>query len=199
MLKVKTPSVWKSFFHASFWLIWLSITLGFAVNPFVKDRIFFAPGGQHGEAASDWMISYVGYPGTLMILIATFLVYCIVSSNATIPFLKRLFFKKSKNPDQTAYDEDTDGAEPTVAVGTEIVPENWVVKGNNTQEEEFSIQPENETAAEEVSDVHFEIEKPEKSDENKAVDAVETTSVNEEMMIRSTILPNWVNMTRHWI
>ncbi len=180
MLKVKTPSVWKSFFHASFWLIWLSITLGFAVNPFVKDRIFFAPGGQHGEAASDWMISYVGYPGTLMILIATFLVYCIVSSNATIPFLKRLFFKKSKEPDQTAYDEDTDGAEPTVAVGTEIVPENWVVKGNNTQEEEFSIQPENETAAEEVSDVHFEIEKPEKSDENKAVDAVETTSVNEE-------------------
>jgi len=129
---------------------------------------------------ANWMISYVGYPGTLMILIATFLVYCIVSSNATIPFLKRLFFKKSKNPDQTAYDEDTDGAEPTVAVGTEIVPENWVVKGNNTQEEEFSIQPENETAAEEVSDVHFEIEKPEKSDENKAVDAVETTSVNEE-------------------
>jgi len=41
--------------------------------------------------------------------------------------------------------------------------------------------------------------KARKSDENKAVDAVETTSVNEEMMIRSTILPNWVNMTRHWI
>lgn len=182
MLKVKTPSIWKSFFHASFWLIWLSVTLGFAVNPFVKDRIFFAPGGQHGEAVSIWMNSYVGYPGTLMILIGTFLVYCIVSSKATIPFLKRLFFKKSKErlADQTAYDEDTDGTEPTVAVGTEIVPENWVVKGNNAQEEEFSIQPENETAAEEVSNVHFEIEKPKKSDENKAVDAVETTSANEE-------------------
>jgi len=192
MLKVKSPSLWKSFFHASFWLIWLSITLGFAVNPFVKGWIFFAPGGQHGEAISELLNSYVGFPGTLMILIGVFVVYSIISWSTTIPFIKRIFSKKSKEElvDKQIFDEGIDETEPTVAVGTEIIPEDWITKGSD-DEEEFSIEPEpleSEEDAEEipepiVSDVPFEVGKPEEPEENKAVDAAEsglTDATNED-------------------
>ncbi|MBP1676250.1 MAG: spoIIIE [Bacteroidetes bacterium] len=179
MLKVKAPSLWKSFFHAAFWLIWLSVMLGFVVNPFVKEWIFFAPGGQHGEAVSRWISSYVGYPGTLMILVGVFLIYSIISFTSTIPFIQRLFGKKHKNnevEEENTYSDDmNDGSEPTVAVGTEIIPEDWVVKGSDEQEE-FIIAPD-EFATESTpaeppvnNDVTFEIETPVETEDNQAVD-----------------------------
>ncbi|MBN2766601.1 MAG: DNA translocase FtsK [Paludibacteraceae bacterium] len=191
LLKVKTLPVWKAFFHASFWLIWLSVTLGFAVNPYVKDYLFFAPGGHHGEVTSSYIVSYVGFPGTIMMLSAVLLVYAIISNKATVPFLKRLFSKKNKLAEDSILNhfEEQNDAEPSVAVGTEIIPEDWVVKAAD-DEESISIEPDDlpvEKAEEPtpvVADVHenvsFEIEKPTNSDDNKAVDAPERESVSEE-------------------
>jgi len=117
-------------------------TLGFAVNPFVKEWIFFAPGGQHGEAVSTWLNSYIGFPGTLMLIVGTFLVYSIISSKATIPFLKRIFSKRQKESETEDQDyfEQENAQEQTVAVGTEIIPEDWITKGTDMEEESFSIQ-----------------------------------------------------------
>ena len=194
MLNIKSPSLWKSFFHASFWLIWVSVTLGFAVNPFVKGWIFFAPGGQHGEAISELLNSYVGFPGTAMILAGVFAVYCIISWSSTIPFIKGLFSKKEKEMTaaQQAFADEIDESEPTVAVGTEIIPEDWITKGVDT-EEEFSIEPEAleqdeqdqviEPVVSEISDVPFEVGKPQEPEENQAIDAEEiipTDSDNED-------------------
>ena len=94
LMKVHVTALWKAFFHSSFWLVWLSVLLAFALRSFYKDYLFFSPGGQHGDGVSNWLISYVGFPGTLIIIIGAFLVYCIVISKATIPFLKRLFSRK---------------------------------------------------------------------------------------------------------
>ncbi|MDX9920019.1 MAG: DNA translocase FtsK 4TM domain-containing protein [Paludibacter sp.] len=190
LLKVKTSPLWKSFFHASFWLIWLSVTLGFALNPYVKDYLFFAPGGHHGEMVSNYIVSFVGFPGTIMILSAVLLIYSIISSKATIPFLKRVFSKKNKNEANSILNdfENEDESEPTVAVGTEIIPEDWVVKANDA-EESIIIEPEdmpeeedddNETDIDVLPNEHenvtFEIEKPLETDDNKAVDIVDTKS-----------------------
>lgn len=188
-LKVKTIAIWKGFFHAAFWLIWLSITLGFAVNPYVKDYLFFAPGGHHGEVVSNYIVSYVGFPGTIMILSAVLLIYSIICSSATIPFLKRIFSKKNKETqnitsNNSENQEFQDEKERTVAVGTEIIPEDWVVKANDIEESitiepEFTMEEEDvdeetetEVIANEHQNVTFEIEKPLESDDNKAVDAV---------------------------
>jgi len=168
LMKIRIASLWKAFFHTSFWLIWLSVTLGFALIPFYENYTFsFSPGGEQGDETSKWLISYVGIPGTLIILIGAFLIYCVVSSKATIPFLKRLFTRKSdisksaesSEPDFTV---ENDPVEETVAVGTEIIPEDWVVKGNQN-DEDLIIE------TNEVDDVPFEIEQPEDKDENKAV------------------------------
>jgi S-DNA-T family DNA segregation ATPase FtsK/SpoIIIE len=169
LMRVRIASLWKSFFHASFWLIWLSVTLGFALIPFyVYYNFSFSPGGEQGDATCKWLISYVGMPGTLMILIGTFLIYCVVSSKKTIPFLKRLFTRKSKSEKtiEPEFTEKNDAAEETVAVGTEIIPEDWITKGNQS-DEELIIE------TKEVAEVPFEIEQPENNEDNKPVDAVE--------------------------
>ena len=182
LINVKLTTIWKAFFHTSFWLIWLSIMLGYTLSAFYKDYLFFSPGGQHGDEASKWIISYVGMPGTLMILLGAFLTYSIVSSKATIPFLKRLFSRKEKAAKATKEPEfiiENEPFEATVAVGTEIIPEDWVVKANDEEEEEFIIETAFADEEEETeiviapanNDVPFEIQQPEIKEENKAVDA----------------------------
>jgi len=167
LMKVRIASLWKAFFHASFWLVWLSVMLGYVLIPFYNNYTFsFSPGGEQGDEASKWLISYVGMPGTLMILIGTFLIYAIVSSKSTIPFLKRIFFRKSKDA-QIAEPEfyiNNESDEPTVAVGTEIIPEDWIVKGNEN-DEELIIE------TNEIDEIPFEIEQREENEESKAVDA----------------------------
>ncbi|MDP4238878.1 MAG: DNA translocase FtsK [Bacteroidota bacterium] len=176
LMSVRIASLWKAFFHTCFWLIWLSVTLGVAMIPFYNSYNFsFSPGGEQGDETSKWLISYVGMPGTLMILVGAFLIYCIVSSKATIPFLKRLFSHKEKAAEVTEpeFIINNDPAEETVAVGTEIIPEDWVIKGNQSDEELVIETNENE-------DVPFEIEQPEVIEENKAVDAPELEFTDNE-------------------
>ncbi|MDD4970177.1 MAG: DNA translocase FtsK 4TM domain-containing protein [Paludibacter sp.] len=170
LMKVRIASVWKSFFHASFWLIWLSVTLGYALIPFYNSYTFsFSPGGEQGDATSKWLISYVGMSGTLMILLGSFLTYSIVSSKATIPFLKGLFTRKPKTAliEEPEFILNTNPMEETVAVGTEIIPEDWITKGNQIDEELIIETPE-------IDEVPFEIEQPVDVEENKAIDAVES-------------------------
>ena len=171
-MKVRVASLWKTFFHCSFWLIWLSAFLGnilfvySTISPAGKDLFFFSIAGQHGEGASEWLNSYIGILGTFMILIGTFLVYAVIASPATIPFLKRLFSKKQTAEEATntlIFEEEN---EQSVAVGTEIIPEDWITKGND-EEDELII----ETA--QIVEVPFEIEQPTEPDESKAVDAIE--------------------------
>ena len=168
LMNKRITSLWKAFFHSSFWLVWLSIFLAFTLATFYKDYLFFSPGGQHGDSVSQWLISYIGFPGTLMTLIGTFLVYCVVSSKATIPFLKRLFSRKQKETNAFVpknYENEFDSVN-SVAVGTEIIPEDWITKGND-KPDELIIE------LDEIEEVPFEIQKPQVPEENKAVDAVE--------------------------
>jgi S-DNA-T family DNA segregation ATPase FtsK/SpoIIIE len=170
LMKVRIASLWKAFFHASFWLIWLSITLGFALIPFYNNYTFsFSPGGEQGDATSRWLISYVGMPGTLMLLAGIFLIYCVVSWKGTIPFIKRLFTRKHKTAKATEpeFMINDEFPEETVAVGTEIIPEDWITKGNQSDEELIIETPE-------MDDVPFEIEQPEEKEENKPIDAVDS-------------------------
>ena len=174
LMKVRIASLWKAFFHASFWLIWLSVTLGYALIPFYNNYIFsFSPGGEQGDETSKWLISYVGMPGTLMILIGSFLGYAIISSKATIPFLKRLFTRKSKQANivQPEFILNDEQAEESVAVGTEIIPEDWITNGNQRDEELIIETNEIEN---EIDDVPFEIEQAKEKEENKAVDAADS-------------------------
>ncbi len=188
LMKVHVTALWKAFFHSSFWLVWLSVLLAFALRSFYKDYLFFSPGGQHGDGVSNWLISYVGFPGTLIIIIGAFLVYCIVISKATIPFLKRLFSRKSKTNEMPAaemmdIEDEITYSDASVAVGTEIIPEDWITKANEdeeTEEEEIIIEPVAAVESDDVDDIPFEIQQPAEPEESKAVDALEMEIVEPE-------------------
>ena len=185
LMLIRITAIWKAFFHACFWLIWLSVVLGYALIPFYEKYTFsFSPGGEQGDAVSRWLISYVGKSGTLMILLGTFLIYSIISSKATIPFLKRLFSRKPKASEiaEPEFIMEDEPIEETVAVGTEIIPEDWIVKANDNDGELIIETEEVEEVEEtpETDEVPFEIEQNEQPEENKAVDEVELEMVENE-------------------
>jgi len=108
----------------------------------------------------------------LMILIGSLLIYAIISSKKTVPFLKGLFTRKPKATEVEAepeFDFTDEADEATVAVGTEIIPEDWIVKGNDHDEELIIETPELDK-----DEVLFEIQQPEEPEENQAVDAEES-------------------------
>ncbi len=173
-MKARIFSLSKAFFHCSFWLIWLSVFLGYILYTYTtlvpsgKDLFFFSIAGQHGEGASEWLTSFVGLPGSFMILIGTLLIYAVVSWKATIPFLKGLFAKKPKaeivaeQPVEVEIAED----ELTVAVGTEIIPDDWITKGNEDADELIIETPQ-------IDDVPFEIEQPTEPEESQVEEVIE--------------------------
>ena len=121
-LKQRIFSLWKSFLHSFFWMVWLSLSLGIVDTSF-EPGIFFLLGGAHGVAVSSLIVSYIGQLGILLSLAGGLLIYSIISSPHTLPFLKNLFRKKEQQPPVLIDDEEE---EPIVAVGTEIIPENWI-------------------------------------------------------------------------
>ncbi len=126
LMKVRFIALWKAFFHSFFWLIWVSVFLGYVTDffPALQPK-FFSLGGKHGDyIATELLNSYIGKPGTLLLILASIIVYFVFTWKGTISFLKNLFNKKGLRKFATEREE-----EPIVAVGTEIVPEEWVVRG----------------------------------------------------------------------
>ncbi len=181
LIKVKIISLSRSFFHASFWLVWLSLSLGF-IDVYYKPDLFFRLGGQHGVFACEWLVSYIGEIGLLLSLSGIFLAYLIIAYQGTIPAIKSLFSKKTASSKVQQQTDEKNAL--TVAIGTEIVPEDWVSKGNEEKKFAgvFDVEKitEEEPVAASVSDVPFEIEKPFISDENKPIDAAMYNGKNEE-------------------
>ena len=123
-LKQRIFSLWKSFLHSFFWMIWLSLALGIIDTTF-EPGVFFMLGGAHGVAVSTLITSYIGELGIVLSLGGSLLIYSIISSSKTLPFLKKLFRKKEMSA-PVLLDEDGDEVEPLVAVGTEIIPDSWI-------------------------------------------------------------------------
>ncbi len=176
LMNVRIQPVLKTFFHCFFWLVWGSVFLGFAVSPFVKDILFFSPGGQHGDFISQWFISYTGRPGTFILLLGILILYCVISFKSTIPFIKSLFKRKAKKEKQEDIWYGDSENEPAVAVGTEIIPEDWIVE--TAQEEEFIVETNNEDKEEDTNPgIDLEIEDTgtqEETEEEVELDIIET-------------------------
>lgn len=158
LMKVRFVPVWKAFFHSFFWLVWLSVLLGYITDflPSIQPS-FFALGGKHGSyIATELLNSYIGKPGTLLLLIATLIIYMVFTWGGTIPFLKNIFTKKAKTGSYAEEDE------PIVAVGTEIVPEEWIYQPDREYKvsDHFAKKTEPKTAEPDDDSVTFEVTTP---------------------------------------
>ncbi|GHT18717.1 DNA translocase FtsK [Bacteroidia bacterium] len=166
--------VWKTFLHATFWTVWLSVFLGFTTSPLLGDKLFFALGGQHGNFVSRWLVSYIGYIGTAFFLGGLLILYFIIASKKTIPFIKNLckniFKRKNKN---TSYHTNNQDDDLSVRIGDDLVPEEWInrseeddenedegfeiVRGGDDDEQNHGF----EILNEQIDNIGFEVQKPE--------------------------------------
>ena len=164
LMNVKFMAVWKAFFHSFFWLIWTSVFLGYITDIFPQIQpSFFYLGGKHGTyVATEGLNSFIGRPGSLLVLLALLIVYLVIVWSGTISFLKNIFNKKDKNFAQNANDE------PFVAVGTEIVPEDWIVANAVKETDHFGKSDNFQKPVLDTDDddaIDFEVTNPIKEDE----------------------------------
>lgn len=175
LIKQRIFSLWKAFLHSFFWMIWLSLVLGM-VDTYLHPGTFFLLGGAHGVAVSKLIVSYIGELGILMALAVTFIIYSVITSSKTLPFLKSLFSKKEAKKPVLLDEDDEEVDEPLVAVGTEIIPDEWVRGGENNPLELDELEDEDEVPLNEAEPnpadkVDFEITPPVHEDHHPLTDA----------------------------
>ncbi|KAA6307726.1 hypothetical protein EZS27_040602, partial [termite gut metagenome] len=126
LMRVRQFHVWKWFFCCLFLLIWFSVFLGFTLMELYEDS-FICWGGMHGYNAGLWLMSQVGSPGTVMILLATGLCFLIYVSTKTIILIRRFFDMRhirrrkriiAKYRDNTAVNDVSTETVPTKPIET---------------------------------------------------------------------------------
>lgn len=169
-IKLYKRSVLRLFIQCFFWLIWSSIAIAYTCNSFYADSFFYW-GGEHGHIIAQWLNSYVKPLGTALILLSSAIIFSIFTYKGTLPFLKKCghkllaLLKPSPKP-QVPTTETEEMDEANVAVGTEIIPEEWVEE-ETVSEVEFDMEEKDKDIPETNID-DFVIEpgiSPEKSEE----------------------------------
>lgn len=142
-IKLYKRSVLRLFIQCFFWLIWSSIAIAYTCNSFYADSFFYW-GGEHGHIIAQWLNSYVKPLGTALILLSSAIIFSIFTYKGTLPFLKKCghkllaLLKPSPKP-QVPTTETEEMDEANVAVGTEIIPEEWVEE-ETVSEVEFDME-----------------------------------------------------------
>ena len=103
LMKAYKVRVWKWFLSCSILLVWFSIALGSIFEGVFNDS-FVYPGGLHGYNVSNWILSQVGMPGLLLILLITAILFFIYITRETINFIRKIlhpsFNKKRKTENE---------------------------------------------------------------------------------------------------
>ena len=144
MMRAPVPSVVRTIGHCSFWMIWTSIAIGFVFRNVYSTSSFYRWGGKHGLMVSDWLVSYIQYTGTIIVLLSALIIYLIIVDERTVPrlkafgrFLHNLFFRKPKPEPATAEHTESE-TEVTIHIENQ--------DGSDTEsEEQNSDNEENET------------------------------------------------------
>lgn len=90
LMNLSRISLLRRFLFCSAWLLWGSLFFAFVFIKGYEDSFIYL-GGQHGYYLSEMMINNVGIPGTILLLLGSFLIIAIFTSKETIPMLQRLF------------------------------------------------------------------------------------------------------------
>ncbi len=142
LVKAPVPSVTRTIGHCSFWMIWLSITIGLLFKNIYQSNSFFRWGGKHGLVVSDFLVGYIQYSGTLIVLLSTLLIYLIIVDKRTVPTLKKIglfiynFFHKSQQEDSAEPDSANEDSEQANEGELDNQSEDNITEDDNTDNDE---------------------------------------------------------------
>ena len=89
-MNLNKVSLLRRFLFSASALIWGSVFFAFIFIKGYEDTFIYL-GGQHGYYISEMFITNIGIPGTILLLLGSFLIIAIFTSKKTIPFLQRVF------------------------------------------------------------------------------------------------------------
>ncbi len=188
LMNLSRVSLLKRFLFCAATMVWGSVFFAFTFVMGYEDTFIYL-GGQHGYYISEWLQSNIGIPGTVLLLVGSFLIIAIFTSKRTVPFLQRIFSfgwlkrkKKEEQEDEVDVEDDESEyeKEDTERDIEDIETEAWRLVGAEThisegaddgfevtippEEEEYIItdQPKDE---EEDDEATFSIEVPVGDDE----------------------------------
>lgn len=143
LMKVKILPLWKAFLSAAFLTVWLSLTLDFCFGKLCAN-CYVVIGGAHGRFLDGFLTANIGFPGTLLLIIATGVLFAVFAFSSTVPALQRLLHRRKKaeepaiddNPEtEPATEPQPDESEGEAIEPTLIDTDNWtIVTDDNTDE-----------------------------------------------------------------
>ena len=85
LMNLNKVSLLRRFLFSASALIWGSVFFAFIFIKGYEDTFIYL-GGQHGYYISEMFITNIGIPGTILLLVGSFLILSIFTSKKTIPF-----------------------------------------------------------------------------------------------------------------
>jgi S-DNA-T family DNA segregation ATPase FtsK/SpoIIIE len=79
----------KHFLLNGFGLVWSSLALAFFIQPLIPNS-FILPGGAHGYWLSEFLTGRIGWPGALLVILASLFIFLIFVKASTLPFVQRM-------------------------------------------------------------------------------------------------------------
>ena len=115
LMRLCRVSLLKRFLLSAALLIWGSVFFAFVFIKGYEDTFLYL-GGLHGYFISEWLILNIGIPGTILVLLGSFMVIAVFMSPRTIPFLQSLFsfgwLKRKKKADPEVPEDVAPEPEP---------------------------------------------------------------------------------------
>ena len=131
LMRAYNFTVWKWFLACMSIMYWLSVTLGFAFGN-IMENSFIYPGGLHGYNVSQWIESYIGVPGLILLLLFCGIIIGVAIRRQTMEVVRKII-----HPDFKKKDDDN------IVVGNddkavEDINDETVMNEKTTPEEELT-------------------------------------------------------------
>ena len=129
-----------------FLLIWCSIFFDSVFGNFFQDS-YTSPGGRNGEVMKDFICDMLGVVGLVLVLLLSALLFMMIVSPKTVPYLRRLLNLSRKNSegavgeedeeeeeDDADDDEENEGMEVEVVTATETDEDDDIEQPDDVEE-----------------------------------------------------------------
>ena len=121
LLGVEVKALWKWIVFPLLFIVWAPLMMDFFFGGFLATS-FVNIGGAYGAYLSDYLISNIGWPGTLFVILGSFIVFAGFTFSATIPAVQNIFISKKRynslTEDNLPHTEDAEITEDTDTLST---------------------------------------------------------------------------------
>ncbi len=121
LLGVEVKALWKWIVFPLLFIVWAPLMMDFFFGGFLATS-FVNIGGAYGAYLSDYLISNIGWPGTLFVILGSFIVFAGFTFSAIIPAVQNIFISKKRynslTEDNLPHTEDAEITEDTDTLST---------------------------------------------------------------------------------